>query len=132
MLTVCCSHSHRLRFKWPFPLSLSLVSTCLKTIVEQDYDLACQVKSWYDTESYGAYNHIDPRSAAEARAQEVHETSTFHNGQRYDVGMLCADDNIQLLNNYFSSLVQLKSLKTRLSRDTTFNENHAKTISEDL
>ena len=62
---------------------------------------------------------VDPRSAVDARAQEILGTTTFHNGQRYDVGMLWVDDNIQLPNNYFSSLVQLKSLEKRLSRDTS-------------
>ena len=83
-------------------------------------------------ESYGAYKQVDPRSAADARAQEILETTTFHNSQRYDVGMLWADDNIQLPNNYFSSLVMLKSLEKRLSRDTTLNENYAKTTHENL
>ena len=83
-------------------------------------------------ESYGAYKQVDPRSAADARAQEKLQTTTFHNGERYGVGMLWADDNIQLPNNYFLSLVQLKSLEKRLSRDTTLKENYAKTISEDL
>ena len=46
--------------------------------------------------------------------------------------MLWADDNIQLPNNYFSSLIQLKSFEKRLSRDTTLNENYANTIREDL
>ena len=116
----------------PLPSSSSLVSTCFKANVEQDYELACQVKSWYDMESYGACKQVDPRSAADPRAQEILETTTFHNGQRYDVGMLWADDNIQLPNNYCSSLVQLKSLEKRLSRDTTLNKNYANTIREDL
>ena len=47
-------------------------------------------------------------------------------------GMLWADDNIQLPNNYFSSLVQLKSLEKRLSRDTRLNKNYANTIREDF
>ena len=46
--------------------------------------------------------------------------------------MLSADDNFQLPNSYFSSLVQLMSLKKRLSRDTALKENYAKNISEDL
>ena len=46
--------------------------------------------------------------------------------------MIWADDNIQLPNIYFSSLVQLKSLGKQLSRDTTLNENYANTIREDL
>ena len=83
-------------------------------------------------ESYEAYKQVEPRSAADACAQEILEITTFHNGQRYDVGMLWADDNIQLPNNYFSSLVQLKSLGKRLSRDTRLNENYANTIREDL
>ena len=46
--------------------------------------------------------------------------------------MLWADDNIQLPNNYFSSLVQLKSLEKRLWRDTSLKETSANTIREDL
>ena len=83
-------------------------------------------------ESYGKFKQVDPGSAADARAQEILETTTFHNGQRYDVGMLWADDNVQFPNNYFSSLVQLKSLEKRLSRDTSLKENYANTIREDL
>ena len=118
----CSPFAVRLPIGWvlsgPLPLSSSLVSVCFKANIEQDFELACQVKSWYDMESYGAFKQVDPRSAADAQAQEILETTTFHNGQRYDVGMLWADDNIQLPNNYFSSLVQLKSLEKRLSRDT--------------
>ena len=83
-------------------------------------------------ESYGAFKQVDPRSAADARAQEILETTTFCNGQGYDVDMLWADDNVELPNNYFSSLVQLKSLGKRLSRDTSLKENYANTIREDL
>ena len=35
----------------PFPPSSSLVSTCFKANFQQDYELACQVKSWYDMEN---------------------------------------------------------------------------------
>ena len=132
----CSPFAVRLIVGWvlsnPLPSISSLVSTCFKAKVEQDYEMACQVKSWYDIESYVAYNQVDPRSAAGARAQEILKTTTFHNGQRYDVGILWADDKIQFPKNYFLSLVQLKSFKKRLSRDTTSKENYAKTISEDL
>ena len=128
MLTVRCSLAHRLGFKRPTSVNSCLVSTCFKANVEQDYELACQVKSWYDMELYGAFKHVGPRSAADARAQEKLEITTFHNGQRYNVGMLWAEDNIQLPNIYFSSLKKLKYLEKRLSRDTTLNENYANTI----
>ena len=116
----------------PLPSSSSLVTMCFKANDEQDYELACQVKSWYDMESYGEFKQVDPRSAADAHAHELLETTTFHKNQRYVVGILWADDNIQLPYNYFSSLVQLKSLKKRLSRNTKLNENYANSIREDL
>ncbi|XP_075253246.1 uncharacterized protein LOC142345049 [Convolutriloba macropyga] len=108
------------------------VSRCFKANVEQDYELACQVNSWYDMESYGAYKLVDPRSTADAHAHKILETTTLHNGQRYDVGMVWADDNFQLTNNYFSSLVQLKSAEKRLSRDKTSKKIKTETIAEDL
>ena len=132
VLTVRCSLAHRLGFKRPTSSISSLVSTFFKANVEQDYELACQVKSWYDMESYGAYKQVDPRYAADARALKILETTTIHNGQRNDVGMLWAGDNIQLPNNNFSSLVQFKSLEKRLSRNTSLKENYANTIREDL
>ena len=122
----CSTCAVRLPIGWvlsgPLPSSSSLVSICFNANVEQDYELACQVKSWYDMESYGAYKPVDPRSAADARAHKILETTTFHNSQRYDVGMLWADDSIRLPNNYFSSLVQLKSFEKRLSRDTSLKK----------
>ena len=65
---------------------------------------------------------MDSRSAADAWAHEILENTTIHNGLRYDVGMLWAADNIQLPNNYFSSLVQLKSLEKRLAMDEDLRE----------
>ena len=92
----CSPFAVRLPIGWvlsgPLPSSSSLVSTCFKANVEQSYELGCQVKSWYDMESYGAYKQVDSRSTVDARAQEIIEATTIHNGQRYDVGMLWADD----------------------------------------
>ena len=48
----CSPFVVRLPISWsssgPLPSSSSLVSTCFKANVEQDYELACQVKSCYD------------------------------------------------------------------------------------
>ena len=84
--------------------------------MEQDFELASQVKSWYDMESYGALKQVDPRSSSYAGANEILENTTAHNGKRYNVGMLWAEDNIELPNNYFSTLVQLKSLENGLRK----------------
>ena len=46
--------------------------------------------------------------------------------------MLWAADNTKLPNNYFSSLVQLKSLEKRLAKDEDLRERYTSTIKEDL
>ena len=99
--------------------------------IEHDNELASQVTSWYDIESFEANKQVDSRSAAVARAHEILESTTIHNGLRYDVGMLWAADNTQLPNNYFSSLVQLKSLEKRLAKGD-LREKYTSTIKEDL
>ena len=116
----------------PLPSSSCLNSTCFKVNIEHDNELASQIKSWYDIESFGANKQVDSRSAADARANEIFESTTIHNGLRYDVGMLWAADNIQLSNNCFSSLVQLKSLKKHLVKDEDLREKYTSTIKEDL
>ena len=116
----------------PLPSSSGLVLTCFKANMEQDFELASQVKSWYDMESYGTLKQVDPRSTSDARAHDILENPTVHNGKRYNVGMLWADDNIGLPNNYFSALVQFKSLEKRLAKDQTLWEKYSNTIKEDL
>ena len=126
----------RLPISWvlsgTLPSNSCLTSTCFKVNIEHDKELASQVKSWYDIESFGASKQVDPRSAADARAHKILENTTVHNGLRYDVGMLWAADNTKLPNNYFSSLVQLKSLEKRLAKDEDLREKYTSTIKEDL
>ena len=88
----CLPLTVRLPIGWvlsePLPSSSSFVSTFFQANVEQNCELAFQVKTWYDMELYGAYKQVGLRSAADARAQERLETTTFHHDQRYDIGML--------------------------------------------
>ena len=125
--------------KRPLPSGSCSTSTCFKVNIEHDKELASQVKSWYDIESFGASKQViwgkhlgQARSAADARAHEILEGTTIHNGLRYDVGMLWAADNTKLPNNYFSSLAQLKSLEKRLAKDEDLREKYTSTIKEDL
>ena len=96
----CSPFVVRLPIGWvlrvPLLSSSGLISTCFKTNMEQNFELPSQVKSWYDMESYGALNQVNPRSAADARAHDVLKNTTVHNGKRYDVGMLWAEGNIKL------------------------------------
>ena len=132
----CSPFAVRLPIGWvlsgTLPSSSGLVWTCFKANMEQDFELASQVKCWYDMESYGALRQVDPRSAVDARAHDILENTTVHNGKRYNIGMLWAEDNIELPNNYFSALVQLKSLEKQLTKDQTLREKYSNTIKEEL
>ena len=117
------------------PSSSGLYSTCFKAVAsnkELDSELSDQLRSWYDIESYGAYKQVDSRSAADARALEILEEITYHDGNRYHVGMLWTEADSSLPNNYFSALVQLKSLKRRLDKDPELKQLYAKTIHDDF
>ena len=118
--------------KGPLPSSSCLTPTCFKVNIEHDNELASQVRSWYDIESFGANKQVDSRSAADARALEIPGNTTVHNGSRYNVGMLWAADNTKLPNNNFASLVQLKSLEKRLAKDEHLREKYTSKIKEDL
>ena len=69
----CSPFAVRLPIGWvlsrPLTSSSCLVSTCFKANVEQDYELACQVKSWYEMESYGRTSSLthDPQRMLASR-----------------------------------------------------------------
>ena len=70
----------------PLPSTSCFVSTCLKAVTCNpglDIELVDQVRSWYDMESYGAYEQVDSHSAADARATRLLEETTYHDGNRY-------------------------------------------------
>ena len=83
-------------------------------------------------ESFAAMKQVDPRSAVDARASKILQETTYHDGCRYQVGMLWADDESSLSNNYFSALVQLKSLKRRLEKTPELKASYAQTIKDDF
>ena len=46
--------------------------------------------------------------------------------------MLWAEDDVQLPYNYYSSLIQLKSLEKRLNKDPALRSQYAETINSDI
>ena len=68
---------------------------------------------------------MDPRSSSNERASKTLE-ETFHDGERYQVGMLWATDE-PLPDNYFAALVQLKSVENRLEKDPELKAIYQKT-----
>ena len=118
----------------PLPSTSGLVSTCFKAVThsESDSQLADQLRSWYEMESFAAKKQVDPLSAADARASTKLQDTTYHDGCRYQVGMLWAENDSSLPNNYFSVLVQLKSFERRLERTPDLKASYAQTIKDDF
>ena len=115
----------------PMPTSTGFLSTYFKCNTD-DTELACQIKRWYEIESYGAYKQVNCRSAEDKRAAKILDSSTVHDGSRFAVGMLWAEESIMLPDNYYSFLVQLKSLEKRLAKNPHFRDRYSKTIEDDL
>ena len=119
----------------PLPSTSGLVSTCFKTVVtrnESDSKLADHLRSWNELESFAAMKQVDLRTASDARASKILQETTYHDGCRYQVGMLWADGESSLPKNYFSALVQLKSLKRRLEKTPELKAIYAQTIKDDF
>ena len=95
------------------------------------FKLADQLRSWYEMESSSAMIQVYPISAADARALKILQETTYHDGCRYQFGMLWADDESSL-PNYFSALVQLKSLELRLEKTPELKMSNAQTIKDDF
>ena len=129
----------RLSLGWvssgPLPSTSGLFWTCFKAVTtnkDADSELVEQLRGWYDIESYGAFKQVDSRSAADARAEKLLEATTYHDGSRYQVGMLWAEDESNMPNKYFSALVQLESLERRLGKDAELKERYTQTIKDDF
>ena len=105
------------------PASTGLISTCLHCNIE-DVSLVEQVKN-------GTYKQVDARSSDDKSANKILEASTIHDGDRYAIGMLWAEDHSQL-PNYYSTLAQLKSLEKRLDKHTNLRALYAKNNQEDF
>ena len=73
-------------------------------------------------------NKLNPRSAADKPAQKNLDSTTLHDGSRYVVGMLCADVNIHLADNFYASLVHFRSLEKRLEKDLNVKTQKASDI----
>ena len=76
--------------------------------------------------------HINKSTRASQRAQKVLQESTYDDRSRYRVGVPWSDDQINLPNNYFSALVELKSLEHRLGMDPKLTEHYSTTNRDDF
>ena len=95
-------------------------------------ELVRQVRAWYELESYRKYKQADVCSAANQRAHNLLESTTYHDGERYWVGMLWTDDSSSLPNNHYSMLAQFMALEKRLVKDSGLKNKYTETTKKDL
>ena len=62
--------------------------------------------SVYVLESYGAYNEVDPQSAADVPAHHIPEDATYQDESPHQIGMIWADNDSNLPKNCSSAFVQ--------------------------
>ena len=94
--------------------------------------LANQMKKWWDMATYASVCDVSGRSKEEKRALSILERTTKHNGERYEVGLMWADDNPDLPNNFYSAYQQFLSMEKRLEKDLELKEAYKATIEKDL
>ena len=78
--------------------------------------------------------------AVDPRAPKIRQKTTYHDGSRSHVCMLWAGGQISSLNNYFSSIAQLNSLKRPVRKNpdlkqrcsTIFRNNLSKTYNVEV
>ena len=73
--------------------------------------LVYQMKKWWDMETYASVCNVCGRSKKEKIALSILERSTKHKGERYEVGLMWADDNPDLPSNYYSAYQQFLSME---------------------
>ena len=105
-----------LSLRGSFLLASELLLRLRTTLNWPTWKLA-QKLSWDDMESFGAYIHVDRRSAPDARSQDILEDTTYPDNCRYQVGILWDDDRSTLPINYFFALMQLKSPERLLDKN---------------
>ena len=94
--------------------------------------LADQMKKWWDMETYASVCNVSGKSKEDKRAISLLEKTTRHNGERYEVGLLWAEDKPNLPNNYYSAYQQFLSMEKRLERDPELKIAYKGTIDKDL
>ena len=91
-----------------------------------------QMKKLWDMETYSSVCNVTGKSKEEKRALTFLEKTTKHNGECYEVGLLRAEDEPSLPNNYFSAYQQFLPMEKRLAKGVELKTAYKVTIEKDL
>ncbi|KAK3748900.1 hypothetical protein QZH41_002891 [Actinostola sp. cb2023] len=89
------------------------------------------VEEWWRTVAFGTkYENETPRSVEDKKALEILENTVKHLGDRYEVGMLWRDQDVEFPDNRAMSEKRLKSTERRLKRDETLADKYCAIIDD--
>ena len=98
----------------------------------EDVDVAENIQTWWDIETYASKINVVSQSKKELQAQKMLESMTKFTGERYEVGMLWSEPEPNLPNNYSSAPGQLYSLERRFHRDPNLKSLYQQSIDKDV
>ena len=95
--------------------------------------MANQLCKWWDIECASNCDVTGHPKEEQSRSamKRLDRTKRF-NGERYEVGLLWGEDEVKLLNNFYSAMGQLKSPERRLQKDETIKKRYKETIDTDV
>ena len=115
----------------PLPAKPAATLATTATSVSED-KLANQLSKWWDTESYASNCDVTGHLKDEQRANKTLELITPFTGERYDVGLLWREDEVNLPYNFYSAMGQLMTLEQRLQKDDILRKRYQETIDTDV
>ena len=75
---------------------------------------------------------IRDSSKADQRAEDVLKKTTKFNGSRYEVGLLWAEDDAHVPNNFPSAMSQFTALERRLQKNSSLADKYTDSIQTDI
>jgi hypothetical protein len=97
---------------------------------EQQEDLNDQVKKFWKLEAKEVNVDQPVLSEDDLRGQRILDSSIVHVGDRYQVGLMWKNDNVELPNNRQVALKRLFSLERRFARDADFARKYDAVVQE--
>ena len=97
-----------------------------------DLKVAANIQSWWEIEPYASKINVVSQSKKQQQAQKFLESMTKFTEERYEVGMLWSDPELNLPNNYGSALGRLYSLGRRLQKNLNLKEIYQQSNDADV
>ena len=98
-------------------------------VLNPEEALLKQVEEWWRTDSFGTkYERETPRSREDKKALETLEKTVKSIDDRYEVGMLWREDDVEFPDNRKMAEKRLRSTERRLERDDVLAEKYCSII----